>query len=179
MSWDQDAFKHTLDFAAKVHGDQRVPGSGAPYVVHLIKVASEVLRTHHADPTFDVDFACTCALLHDSIEDAGVDPDTLAELFGSRVAAGVAALSKNPHIEKSLRMEDALRRIKDQPREVGIVKLCDRITNLEPPPSDWSRDKCLAYQAEARRIHQALKECSVVAAQRLSTKIEAYAVPAV
>ena len=43
MSFDQDRYKKALDFAARVHRDQFVPGSGAPYVVHLVKVAMEVM----------------------------------------------------------------------------------------------------------------------------------------
>ncbi len=42
MHWDQYLFLRALDFAAKAHGPQQVPGSGAPYVVHLAKVASEI-----------------------------------------------------------------------------------------------------------------------------------------
>lgn len=42
---------------------------------------------------------------------------------------------------KKLQMQDSLRRIKSQPREVWMVKMADRITNLQPPPGHWSEEK--------------------------------------
>lgn len=173
--WNQDQFARTLDFAVKAHGDQRVPGSGAPYVVHLVKVATEVLRGFAETRDFDVDLAVTCALLHDSLEDAGVAPETLARDFGDAVAAGVMALTKDDSLEKSLRMADSLRRLALQPRAVQLVKLADRITNLEPPPPGWSRDKRVAYRDEARLILDALGQAHAPLAQRLAARIDAYA----
>jgi (p)ppGpp synthase/HD superfamily hydrolase len=172
VSWNQDLFKRTLDFAAKAHGPQQVPGSGAPYVVHLVKVATEVLRV--ADGSFDVDFAMQCALLHDSVEDAGVAVETLHLEFGSRVANGVSALTKDDKVLKAERMADSLRRIRAQPREVWLVKLADRITNLEPAPSSWSQEKRTAYRAEAQLIADSLGEAHAALAQRIRQKIAEY-----
>jgi len=172
MSWDQDVFKRTLDFAAKAHGTQQVPGSGYPYVVHLVKVATEVLRA--ADGSFDVNFAMQCALLHDSVEDAGVEVELLRQEFGARVAEGVRALTKDEAVPKPERMADSLRRIRAQPREVWLVKLGDRITNLEPAPAHWSGEKRAAYLAEAKAIHDALGEAHAGLAARLREKMQTY-----
>jgi len=172
--WNQDSFARTLDFAAKAHGDQRVPGSGAPYVVHLVKVATEVLRAWTDTRDFDVDLAVTCALLHDSMEDAGVSREALVQTFGEPVAAGVQALSKDPALPKADRMADALRRLSVQPREVQLVKLADRITNLEPPPAAWSSDKRRAYAEEAERIVEAVGAAHEGLAKRLRARREAY-----
>ena len=38
-------------------------------------------------------------------------------------------------------MDDSLSRILDLGREVTIVKLCDRITNLQKPPVKWDKEK--------------------------------------
>src|SRR4051794_8206536 len=43
VTFDRDLFARALDFAARVHGGQKVPGSKFPYVVHVAKVAMEVL----------------------------------------------------------------------------------------------------------------------------------------
>ncbi len=172
MSWNQDLFKRTLDFAAKAHGTQQVPGSGFPYVVHLVKVATEVLRV--ADGTFDIDFAMQCALLHDSVEDAGVAVVTLCEEFGARVADGVSALTKDDALPKSERMADSLKRVRAQPREVWLVKLADRITNLEPAPAHWSAEKRAAYRVEAQAIHDALGESNAALAGRIREKLATY-----
>ena len=174
MSWNQDLFKRTLDFAARAHGTQLVPGTGAPYVVHLVKVTTEVLRA--ADGTFEVDFAMQCALLHDSVEDAGVAVVTLRQEFGARVADGVAALTKDEAVPRAERMEDSLRRVRAQPREVWLVKLADRITNLEPAPAHWPAEKRAAYRAEAQVIVAALGQAHAGLATRLREKIAAYEV---
>jgi (p)ppGpp synthase/HD superfamily hydrolase len=172
MSWNQDLFKRTLDFAAKAHGSQAVPGSGFPYVVHLVKVATEVLRV--ADGSFDVDFAMQCALLHDCVEDAGVQVAALRQVFGEEVAQGVNALTKDESVAKADRMADSLRRIQQQRREVWMVKLADRITNLEPAPPHWSADKRVAYRAEAQVIVRALGQVHGGLAARLNEKISQY-----
>ena len=172
MSWDQDLFKRALDFAARAHGDQRVPGSGFPYVVHVTKVATELLAV--ADDSFDVDLAMQCALLHDCVEDAGVTAESLEASFGSKVAHGVLALTKNDQLPKAERMADSLRRIQQQPREVWLVKLADRITNLEPAPPDWSDEKRAKYRDEARVILEALGPAHPGRARRLEAKISAY-----
>jgi (p)ppGpp synthase/HD superfamily hydrolase len=55
-----------------------------------------------------------------------------------------------------------------------MVKLADRITNLEEPPGYWSREKRVAYRDEARVIHQALGEAHAGLADRLQRRIEEY-----
>lgn len=173
MGWDQERFVKALDFAARAHGDQRVPGSGFPYVVHVTKVATEVLRACEGT-TLDVDLAACCALLHDTVEDAGVTREQLVAAFGEPVAAGVLALTKDDRLPKADRMADSLARVRAQPREVWLVKLGDRVTNLEPPPPAWSLEKRRAYLAEARVILEALGEASAALSARFTQRLQAY-----
>ncbi len=174
MSWDPDAFARALDFAAHAHRDQKVQGSGLPYVTHVVKVAQEVLRACAADPKLDATLAVCCALLHDTVEDTQVSVHALVELFGDRVAFGVQALSKDPSLPKEQRMADSLRRIRQAPKEVWTVKLADRITNLEPPPPDWTIEKRRAYAAEAQVILDALRDGSTWLAERLQARLQRY-----
>jgi (p)ppGpp synthase/HD superfamily hydrolase len=171
--WDQDTYKRALDFAAKAHGAQQVPGSGFPYVVHLAKVAAEVMRACDEE-RFDGSLSVTCALLHDSIEDAGVTREQVEEAFGPKVAAGVDALTKRDALPKEERMRDSLDRIRAQGREVAMVKLADRITNLEPPPQHWTLEKKRAYLEEAKAILAALTGSSAWLERRLAAKIADY-----
>ena len=172
--WDPDAYKRALDFAAKAHGAQTVPGSGLPYVVHLAKVAAEVMHACAGETAVDATLAVCCALLHDTIEDAGVTRAQIAAAFGEPVAAGVDALTKRDALPKEERMRDSLARIARQPREVAMVKLADRITNLEPAPPHWSADKRRAYRDEARVILEALAGACESLSTRLAHKIAAY-----
>jgi (p)ppGpp synthase/HD superfamily hydrolase len=176
MLWDQDLYKRALDFAAAAHGEQKVPGSGVPYVVHLTKVAAEVLWASQSDASdaFDVDLAMACALLHDTMEDAGVTRESLEREFGAAVADGVQALTKDERLPKSTRMDDSLRRIRLQPKAVWVVKLADRVTNLEPPPPGWSLEKRRAYLEEGARILATLRGASPALEARLDAKSRAY-----
>lgn len=173
--WDADAYKRALDFAARVHHGQKVPGTDLPYLVHLSKVAAEVMHACAEDPSLDGTLAVQCALLHDCVEDAGVTREQVAQQFGPSVADGVDALTKRAEVSKADRMRDSLERICAQPREIAAVKLADRITNLEPAPPDWSAEKRRAYRAEAEQILAALKGRCAPLEQRLAKKITEYA----
>lgn len=169
-----DVYKQALVFAARAHVQQRVPGTQLPYLVHLAGVASELLAAASVE-SFDVELAVVCALLHDTLEDTEVQADELEAQFGARVLAGVAALTKNGELPKPQRMTDSLTRIVAQPAEIAMVKLADRITNLQPPPAHWTREKCGVYREEARQILDALGFASPFLSQRLRDKIESYA----
>ncbi len=174
--WDPDAYKRALDFAARVHVKQTLQGSELPYVIHLTKVAAEVMRACAEEAGVDATLAVVCALLHDSMEDAGVTKAQLAGAFGPRVADGVDALSKRLTVPKERRMQDSLDRILAQPREVAMVKLADRITNLEPAPAHWSAEKRAGYREEAKQILAALQGRCPWLEARLAQKIAEYAV---
>jgi (p)ppGpp synthase/HD superfamily hydrolase len=174
VKFDPELYARALDFAARAHGAQTVPGSGFPYVVHLAKVAAEALSAVAAEPTLDSGLVLPCALLHDCLEDAGVSFAQVEAAFGAAVALGVSALTKNESLPKAERMPDSLRRLVAQPREVQLVKLADRITNLEPPPPAWGRAKRAAYLLEAGTIVAAVGLASPVLAQRLRERIARY-----
>lgn len=188
MEFSPDSYHRALRFAAQAHGEQRLPGTQLPYVVHLTGVAMEVMAAALAPPVegtaaappFPLQLAALCALLHDTVEDTEVTPAAVEREFGPAVASIVSALSKDPQLPKAERMGDSLRRIAALPGELAraaaIVKLADRITNLQPPPAHWPGEKRAAYQAEARLI---LAELGPLCqwpqlAQRLDEKIQAY-----
>ena len=175
MFWSPDLYQQLIRFAAEAHAGQRVPGSELPYLVHLANVVQETLLACTADPALDADLALACAWLHDSIEDTETTYEKLAETFGESVADGVRALTKDEALPKTERMTDSLDRIRRQPREVWVVKLADRITNLQPPPPHWPVAKRRAYRDEARVILERLGEGSRVLSERLGKKIEDYA----
>ncbi|MBI4817277.1 MAG: bifunctional (p)ppGpp synthetase/guanosine-3',5'-bis(diphosphate) 3'-pyrophosphohydrolase [Deltaproteobacteria bacterium] len=172
--WSPDKFVAALKFAGVKHSGQRVPDSELPYVVHVTMVASEVMSALTQESFGEPDLAVQCALLHDCLEDTETSADELGRAFGDLVLAGVQALTKDTSLPKSERMPDSLRRIQAQPREVRIVKLADRITNLQPPPRSWDRDKRIAYRGEAGVILDALGAASPYLAERMRQKITDY-----
>ena len=55
-----------------------------------------------------------------------------------------------------------------------MVKMADRIANLDPPPYHWDDAKIAAYRQEAIAIHDALYSANDALADRLRAKIEEY-----
>ena len=178
--WSPDAWHAAWTFAADAHEGQLVPGSRRPYLAHIGAVAMELShaiasRAALGDPVAQPDLAIQAALLHDTVEDTDVTVEQLRERFGDAVAAGVAALSKDPKVgDKPAQMRDSLARIRAQPAEIWMVKLADRITNLEPPPHYWTADKIAAYRVEAGQIHAQLGDACPVLGARLLARIAAY-----
>ena len=60
--------------------------------------------------------------------------DNIASEFCEKVAKGVKALTKNEEIEYNKQIEDVVQRIKQEPKEVAIVKMADRLFNLRDSP---------------------------------------------
>ena len=174
INWIPDEFIHAGEFAAQAHLGQTIPGSDVPYLWHLMTVTMEVTAALQIEPHHDGSLAVQCALLHDVIEDTTVTYNDIAKQFGTRIADGVLALSKNPGLDKSDQMIDSLNRIKLQPPEIGLIKLADRISNLHRPLHIWSSDKIRSYPEESKLIHDELCYCSKYLAQRLLDKIEAF-----
>ena len=71
-------------------------------------------------------------------------------------------------------MQDSLARIAEQDKEVAIVKLCDRITNLQKPPVKWDKEKIKKYHLQAVTIAQALDGKNAYLDKRILDKITAY-----
>jgi (p)ppGpp synthase/HD superfamily hydrolase len=173
--WSQELYIKAFKFAAEAHKKQKVPGSDLPYIVHTNLVSMEIMAALTVEDDLDGNLAIQCALLHDVIEDAEIKYDSLKNEFGIKVADGVKALSKNDTIEsKKERMIDSLERIKKQPKEIWMVKMADRITNLQPPPSHWDQEKISRYKEEAKLIYDNLKDANKFLADRLKQKIEGY-----
>ncbi|WP_238354371.1 hypothetical protein [Fulvivirga marina] len=113
-------------------------------MLHISNVAMEIQMAYHADSNFDIDFAVQVALLHDTLS------------------------------TKKEKMMDSLNRINELDKEVGMVKLADRITNLQPPPGHWGEDKVSNYLNEARMLDKMLEDKNEYLNARLKSKILEY-----
>ncbi len=173
MNW-QDKYIKAFRFAALAHGDQKIPGSDISYIYHLSLVCMEIIAILDAEPTINAELAVQAALLHDVLEDTEISFGELENEFGKSVASGVKDLTKNKSIDKPQRMKECLDRIVRQPKEVWMVKMADRITNLQPPPDFWDNKKRKDYREEAILIYNMLKDGSSLLAERLKEKIDNY-----
>jgi (p)ppGpp synthase/HD superfamily hydrolase len=84
-------------YAFVLHGEQRRKGTIIPYIAHLMSVSALVLE-HGGDEEQTI-----AGLLHDAIEDVGVEQEEIiTERFGSRVAGIVRACTDADILPKRL-----------------------------------------------------------------------------
>jgi guanosine-3',5'-bis(diphosphate) 3'-pyrophosphohydrolase len=174
--FSQENFIEILNFAALAHGDQKTP-KGLPYLAHITCVAMEIINACEKSSLDETkaNLAISCALLHDVIEDTDITYDELYMKFGEDIANGVEALTKDTTLSsKQAQMKDSIERLLTQPYEVQMVKLADRITNLQAPPEHWDNEKIKKYQKEASLILSCLGNSNIYLANRLKEKIEDY-----
>lgn len=174
--WSPESYLAAWRYAAEMHGVQKMSGTSLPYLLHVGAVTMEVMAAlAQGSRVDDPDLAVQCALLHDVIEDTPASYEDVAARFGVAVASGVLALTKQKTLPtKAEQMADSLARIRQQPKEVWMVKLADRITNLQTPPGHWDAAKIARYRVEAEMILTSLGEADRWLAARLGEKIEKY-----
>jgi (p)ppGpp synthase/HD superfamily hydrolase len=171
----QELYQKAIKFAGEKHKDQKVPGTNSNYLLHISNVAMEIILAHNTANNFDLNYAVQLALLHDTLEDTDTDFSELLNMFGEKVAIGVQALTKNKNLDsKKDKMIDSLNRINKLEKEVGMVKLADRITNLQEPPKHWKKDKIQHYLSEAIVINETLNNKNEYLNKRLENKIAEY-----
>ena len=153
-------------YAEQAHYGQR-RRSGEPYVTHPLAVAG-ILADMHMDHQ-----SLIAAMLHDVIEDTGIEKDAIGEQFGPTVAELVDGVSKLTQMEfQSLEEKQAenfqkMALAMAQDIRVILVKLADRLHNM--------RTLGVLNSAKARRIARETLEIYSPIAMRLgmnSVRIE-------
>ena len=130
---DKARINNAEKFARKAHSGQTRKGSGISFIVHPYKVANTV-------QLFGGSIAqIQAALLHDTVEDAGVTLDEIESTFTKEVRDIVAALSE----DKSLptwqdRKLDYYEKISAPENEAAVlVSLADKMDNLNDTYYEW------------------------------------------
>jgi GTP diphosphokinase / guanosine-3',5'-bis(diphosphate) 3'-diphosphatase len=140
-------------FAAEKHSRQRRKGDAAePYINHLIEVA-ELVAMALPEPDTNLVIA---ALLHDSIEDAGVTAGDLASRFGADVAGLVDEVTDDKSLPKQERKRLQVENASKKSARAQTIKLADKISNLRSmlasPPAGWDYERKREYFVWARRV---------------------------
>ncbi|GLZ16115.1 hypothetical protein Acsp04_63500 [Actinomadura sp. NBRC 104425] len=146
--------------ARRWHGDQTRP-TGAPYLEHLLEAVEVLVRGRGVTDASIL----AAALLHDVVEDTGATARDVEAEFGPWVAELVEWVTKPPALPspgadprtpgaspgkagglgrqaKRAAKTAYLRRLRDAPREAILVKLADRVSNvqtLDRMPPDFQR----------------------------------------
>lgn len=118
-----DLAYRAMVFARDVHKNQRRKYTNAPYFDHLAEVAGIVSTVDKDDETMAV------AWLHDCREDQGITGQQIEDLFGMRVAVGVALLSDFETGGRAERKAASRERLASAPGWVQTIKCADLISN--------------------------------------------------
>ena len=126
---DMDLCREALGLAARAHYGQCRSSDGSPFVFHPIAVATVIAQWGWGQD------AVLAGLLPDVVEDSHFELTAIESSFGHKVAALVAACTKDARIEcKTSRAADLQMRLRLALPELGpelaMVKLFDRAHNL-------------------------------------------------
>lgn len=127
MAGEWSVLSEAAALAFRLHADQRRKGTSIPYLSHLMAVSALVLE-HGGDQEQAV-----AALLHDAIEDCGLEHEaTIAASFGPRVAGIVRACTDAEVIPKPPwrdRKEAYLAHLEHAGSDALLVSACDKLHN--------------------------------------------------
>lgn len=140
-------------YAAEKHAGQRRKGkAGEPYINHLLEVA-ELIASALIEPDANLIIA---ALLHDTIEDAGVTKEDLARDFGADVADLVMEVTDDKSLPKPERKRLQIQNASKKSARAQYIKLADKISNmrsiLSSPPENWDQERKQEYFEWAKRV---------------------------
>lgn len=154
---DRALVEKAYNFAAEAHKEHR-RFSGEPYLIHLAETAKELAKLGMSGKTV------AAGLLHDSIEDVGVLPQTIEREFGKEVRFLVEGVTKLGRFKYrgAERHRESLRKLliaTGQDARVLIIKLMDRLHNMRTlshvPPEKRQRialETIEIYAAIAHRL---------------------------
>jgi guanosine-3',5'-bis(diphosphate) 3'-pyrophosphohydrolase len=136
----------TLDravaFAVERHGDQRRP-AGEPYVEHLLETVDVLV---HGPGARDPDILAA-GVLHDVVEDTETSAEEVREAFGAGVAVLVAWVTKPAGKGDAARLT-YLRSLAEAPDDAVLLKLADRLSNVQRLDTHPRPAKRASYYAE-------------------------------
>lgn len=127
--YDAEKIRRAYELAEKAHEGQ-MRSSGEKYITHPLSVAMILM-----DYYMDTDTICA-ALLHDVVEDTGVELEEIKKKFGDDVALlvdGVTKIGKVPLNTKEEQQAENIRKIlmaMSKDIRVIIIKLADRLHNM-------------------------------------------------
>lgn len=135
-----------LDYAAKMHRDQRRKGGEAsPYVNHLIDVSRMLWEIGGVRDQVTI----TAAILHDTVEDTDTSQADIEREFGTETASVVMEVTDDKSLPKEVRKRLQVEHAPKLSTRAATIKIADKISNikdiLSSPPAGWSLQRKKAY----------------------------------
>ncbi|MBI2005083.1 bifunctional (p)ppGpp synthetase/guanosine-3',5'-bis(diphosphate) 3'-pyrophosphohydrolase [Patescibacteria group bacterium] len=149
---DKTLVEKAYAFAADAHKDHKRL-SGEPYLIHPAETAKELAKLGMGAKTV------AAGLLHDTVEDVGVESETIEKEFGKEVRFLVEGVTKLGQLKYrgTGRHRESLRKLlvaTGKDARVLIIKLMDRLHNM----------RTLAYVPKEKRERIALETLEIYAA---------------
>lgn len=117
--------RRAVRYAERRHGDQRRAVDAAPFILHLLEVASLLDRSGYPDEVV------AAAVLHDTLEDTDASRSQLEAEFGAHVADLVVMVSDDPAIQDEEERKDEVReRVREAHDEALPVYAADKISKV-------------------------------------------------
>jgi GTP pyrophosphokinase len=149
---DRTLLEHAFAYAAHAHENQKRQ-SGEPFIEHPFAVARILAELHLDEETL------AAALLHDVVEDTGVEPEQLKAEFGEEIAKLVDGVTKLTRIQFQSREHAEAENYRKmivamaQDPRVILIKLADRLHNL----------RTIEYLGKQKQIQKAKEALEVYA----------------
>ena len=149
-----------LHIATEAH-HQQFRKDGSPFLLHPLGVWQNLMQVELADP-----HVLGLALVHDVLEERPLEAtyfeQRIAHELGADAARHVRWLSDKPGRSTERRKQDQLRKLRHAPWPVRVVKLADRLTNLQSGPAPgWSAAKTRAYAVHSLALLDVLGQAHV------------------
>lgn len=146
-------------FATSCHRGQQRRGNKLPYIVHPMAVASNVRKYVTGDK---LETLMVAALLHDVVEDCGVELKRIENEFNTEVESIVSELTSDPAqialVGKTKYLQEKMLHMSDN---ALTVKLCDRLDNLQDL-EDSDKERSESYVQSTLDILEYLKRNRVL-----------------
>lgn len=158
MTLDHDLVKKATEYAAEQHlGQTRKDEANTPYINHPIALAN--LLTNYAGIN-DTD-VIVAALLHDTVEDTSTTVEEIEELFGTKIRDIVIEVTDDKSLPSPERKRLQIEHAAKISYEAKLVKLADKICNLQDilasPPRKWSLQRKQEYFDWAKAVIDQLR----------------------
>lgn len=157
LGYNLEKILHALDLGEKLHSSQ-LRKSGEPYFIHPLSVALMIAELDLGEE------AIIAAILHDTIEDCGVDFSFIEKEFGNKIASLVEGVTKVASItDSSLKRYAELETLRkfiiasSKDIRVLLIKLADRLHNMRTV-SALKPEKQIIYAEETLKVYVPLAE---------------------
>jgi (p)ppGpp synthase/HD superfamily hydrolase len=121
--------ERAIEFAGKAHKGAFRKGDGRPYIMHPLSVMNKIQSIKKSNNAL---LLAAAAVLHDTVEDCGVELDTIAKEFGYYTAGLVEELTLDKEKYETIGKTKYLSQEMTKMSSYALcIKLCDRLDNVQ------------------------------------------------